>query len=105
MFPGIYKSYNKDVRGAEVTVLHNGLGGCVGIEDGKVRYAEVELAFWLMSLSTGPRFSEGETNAQFTWALPLLPIFPYGRWTTDEKYPAEFGFMIKLPLFSFEKAK
>lgn len=105
LFPGIYRSYNTDVRGAEVTLLYKGLGGCVGVEEGKLKYAEVEWAFWLLSLSTGPRFTEKDLNFQFTTAIPLLPIFPYARWTTEENHAAEFGFMAKVPLWTSEKEK
>lgn len=104
-FPGIYRSYNSDVRGGEISILYKGLGACFGAENGKLKYTEVEMAMWLISLSTGPRFTEGQTNFQFTAALPLLPIFPYARWTSEVGHRAEFGFMAKVPIWTTSKSR
>ncbi len=107
LFPGIYRSYGGDRSGYEITLFHNGLGFDVAVDKQGFRYAEAELAFWLFSLGTGyRRADDGGAAGQVTWAFPILPIFPYGRWIVgDEHHKAEFGFMIKVPLFRLAPEK
>jgi hypothetical protein len=106
LFPGIYRSYDQRTSGFEASLLYKGLGGVVGISGGKVSYAEVELALWFFSLGVGPRRNDaGGTDWQATWAIPILPIFPYGRWyATDDERKSEYGFMVKVPIWDFWNA-
>ena len=105
LFPGVYRSYDRRTSGAEVTLLKGGKGLAFGIESGHFRYIEAELAFWIFSLSTGPRWAEHTpgTQWQLTWAFPVLPIFPYGRWTSDHLHRTEYGLMLKIPLIGIDE--
>ena len=106
-FPGIYRPYGgHQPVGVEVSALYRGVGLALGAEPELhftgARYGEAEVGLWLVSLGVGVRSEGGKTGRQVTWALPLLPIFPYGRIISlPGEHRNEIGLMLKLPLFDF----